>query len=274
MKFAEQKISLSAGPVTYHVAGEGDPVLCLHGGGGFRSTAALEALAEEFQFFAPVTPGFDTTSVLDGVDSMQTLAKLWGEFADKVIKQRCHLLGHSFGGRLAAWMAVLIPDQIDQLVLEAPSGILHGPPPPQPDGLEALHRALIFRPENAPAETKSPKMLAQNRETLSHYYLEPVVPGAKRVMFGDNDTALAGRLTEINLLTLILYGTKDGAVSADSMRFIEQSIPRAFLIDVEDAAHAIEIDQPKIVSDLVAGFLASGEAFAGNLAKSSGAKAG
>jgi len=205
---------------------------------------------------------------------MQTLAKLWGELADKVIKQRYHLLGHSFGGRLAAWMAVLNSERIDRLVLEAPSGILHGPPPPVPDSLEALHRALIFRPENAPPETKSPEILAQNRETLSHYYLEPVVPGAKRVMFGDNDTALADRLAEIDRLTLILYGTKDGAVSTDSMRFIEQSIPRAFLIDVEDAAHAIEIDQPKIVSELVVAFLSTGEAFFADRARSPNAKVG
>jgi len=261
MKFTEQVVSLSAGNVTYHVAGAGDPVLCLHGGGGFRPTAALHAVAEKFRVYAPVTPGFDGTAVLDGIASMPGLAGLWGEFADTVIEQRCDLLGHSFGGWLAAWIAVLIPEKIGQLILEAPSGFRQGPPRAVPDSLDALHRALIAHPEKAPPESKSPEILARNRETLGHYYREPAKPGAERIMFGDCDTALTDRLAEIEALTLILHGTKDGAVPSDSMHLIKRCIPRAFLIYIYDAAHAIEVDQPENVSALVIDFLTRGEAF-------------
>ncbi len=72
---------------------------------------------------------------------------------------------------------------------------------------------------------------------------------------------LPARLAEIDALTLILHGTKDGAVPAGSMQFIKQCIPRAFLIYVYDAAHAIEIDQPEKISELVVDFLTQGEAF-------------
>ncbi|NQU69310.1 MAG: alpha/beta hydrolase [Rhodospirillales bacterium] len=261
MEFTEHAASLSSGDVTYHAAGEGDPVLYLHGGGGFRPTAALTALAEKFRVYAPVAPGFDGTPTHDGIASMPELAGLVGEFADTIIKQRCDLLGHSFGGWLAAWIAVLLPENIGQLVLEAPSGFRQGPPRAVPETLEALHRALIAHPENVPAETKTQEILAQNRETLGHYYREPTKPGAGRVMFGDHDTALAERLPEIDALTLILHGTKDGAVSSDCMQFIKRCIPHAFLIYVYDAAHAIEIDQPENVAALVIDFLTRGEAF-------------
>jgi len=267
MEFKEQVVSLSAGDVTYHVAGGGNPVLCLHGGGGFRPTAALDALAEKFSIYAPVTPGFDGTPTLDGVASMPDLARLWGEFADIVIKQRCDLLGHSFGGWLAAWIAVQTPEKIGQLNLEAPSGLRQGSPRAVPESLEVLHLALTATTENVPPETKSQEILARNRETMGHYYREPSKPGAGRVMFGDSDTALAGRLAEIEALTLILHGTKDGAVPSDSMHFIKQRIPRAFLIYVYDAAHAIEIDQPENVSALVIDFLTRGEAFLVNPGK-------
>jgi len=261
MAFLRHNISLSAGTVTYHVAGAGNPVLCLHGGGGFRPTAALAALAGKFRVYAPVTPGFDGAPKLNGVASMPALAGLLGEFADKVIKQRCDLLGHSFGGWLAAWLAVLTPEKFGRLVLEAPSGFRQGPPKSVPDSLEALHRALIAHPENAPPETKSADVLARNREMLGHYYREPADPGAGRVMFGDCDSALAGRLPEIDAPTLILHGAKDGAVPSESMQFVKQRIPRAYLISVDDAAHAIEIDQPEVVSELVTDFLTRGEAF-------------
>lgn len=256
MEFAEHDVSLSAGTVTYHVAGDGDPVLCLHGGGGFRSTAGLAALAERFRIYAPVTPGFDGTPTLEGVASLPALAGLWGDFADRIIKRRCDVLGHSFGGRLAAWIAVLMPEKIGRLVLEAPSGLRRGPLGAVPESLAALRRALIAHPEKAPPETKSPETLARNRKMLGHYFGGPA---EHRFMFGDNDTVLARRLAEIDALTLILHGTKDGAVTADSMRFIEHCIPRAQLIFIDDAAHAIEIDQPEILSKLVVDFLTRGE---------------
>ena len=36
--FKKKKINLSSGPVTYHVAGEGPPVLYFHSAGGIRFT--------------------------------------------------------------------------------------------------------------------------------------------------------------------------------------------------------------------------------------------
>ena len=263
MEFREHTVVLSAGTATYHVAGDGAPVLYLHGGGGFRSSGALTALATGFRVFAPVTPGFDGTSILEGVDSMPALAGLWGEFADRVIERRCDLIGHSFGGWLAAWLAVLMPRKFDRLVLEAPSGFRQGVAA-APTDLDALRRALIVHPENAPPESKPPEMLARNREMLGHYHREASEPGAGRVMFGDCDAALSDRLAEIEAPTLILYGTKDGAVRPESVQFVERRIPRAVLMYVDDAAHAIEIDQPEHVAGLVTDFLTRGEAFVGD----------
>ncbi len=261
MEFREHTVVLSAGTARYHVAGDGEPVLYLHGGGGFRSSAALTALATRFRiFFAPVTPGFDGTPILEGVASMPALAGLWGEFADRVIERRCDLIGHSFGGWLAAWLAVLMPEKIDRLVLEAPSGFRQGVPA-APKDLNALRRALIVHPEYAPPESKSPEMLARNREMLGHYHREATDASAGRVMFGDRDTALCDRLAEIEAPTLILYGTKDGAVRPLSVQFVERRIRRAVLMYVRDAAHAIEIDQPEHVAGLVTDFLIRGEAF-------------
>jgi len=259
MKLEQHTVALSSGTVTYHMAGEGKPVLYLHGGGGFRFTGTLRALAKVFRVYAPVTPGFDGTPILHDVASMPELAKLWGEFADRVIERRCDLIGHSFGGWLAAWFAVLLPERLGRLVLEAPSGFCQGAPA-APKDLEALRRALMVHPEKASLETKPPELLARNREIMGHYHREGTEPDAGRVMFGDNDTALSDRLAEVDAPTLILYGTKDGAVRLESVQFVEQRIRHAFLIYVDDAAHAMEIDQPEQVAVLVTDFLIRGEA--------------
>ena len=75
------------------------------------------------------------------------------------------------------------------------------------------------------------------------------------------DDALVDRLGAIEALTLILHGTRDGAIPISSPRLLKSRIPRAFLIYVYDAAHAIEVDQPEYFAGLVEDFLTRGEAF-------------
>src|SRR5258708_19417961 len=80
-----RKVSLSTGELTYFVAGEGRTILYLHPAGGVRWTRVLEGLAKSFALHVPVMPGFDGTSAHGSVKSMRGLAKLMGEFIDKVI---------------------------------------------------------------------------------------------------------------------------------------------------------------------------------------------
>jgi pimeloyl-ACP methyl ester carboxylesterase len=250
MGYEKHTVELSSGRVTYYVAGDGPPVLYLHPAGGLRLTRPLETLAKSFRILAPVSPGFDGSSMLGGIASMQELARLWGELVDQVIGTRCDVMGHSFGGWLAAWFTVLMPEKVGQLVLECPAGFREGGAGGLPDSPEAVQRALFAHPEKRPPETKSAEILARNREMLVHYH------GGMPM-----DSALADRLGEIEVLTLILHGTKDGAIPAASMRFLKQRIQRAFLIFIYDAAHAIEVDQPEHFARLVDDFLKRGEAF-------------
>src|SRR5258706_9077991 len=107
-----RKVPLSTGDLTYFVAGEGRPLLYLHPAGGVRWTRVLEGLAKSFALHVPVMPGFDGTSAHGAVKSMQGLAKLLGEFIDKVIGGTSDLMGCSFGGCVALWLAAARPDRV------------------------------------------------------------------------------------------------------------------------------------------------------------------
>lgn len=250
MTFQEQSVELAGGTVSYHVAGEGRPVLYLHPAGGFRASAPLESLAENFRVYAPVTPGFDGTPFIDGVDSMEGLAGLMGSFVDSVIAGNCDIVGHSFGGWLATWCAVLMPDKIGQLVLECPAGFRAEGAGGLSNDPEEMRRLLFAHPEKAPTDSKPPEILKANRAATVHYH------GGKAM-----DEALAARLGEIEMWTLILHGTKDRAIPIESPRLLKSRMPHAFLIYVYDAAHAIEVDQPELVGNVVKDFLTRGEAF-------------
>lgn len=250
MLYRKHTIELSSGPLDYHAAGDGPPVIHMHSASGFRETAALQALARSFRILAPVVPGFDGTPTHDGVASMEALARLEAEFADTAIGETTDVIGHSFGGWCAAWYTILNPAKTGQLVLECPAGFRE----PGVGGLssdpEELQRRLYAHPEKAPPETKPESMVSRNREMLAHYH------GGKAM-----DEALVARLGEIEILTLILHGTKDGAIPVASPRLLKNRIPRSFLIYVYDAAHALEIDQPEYFVGLVEDFLTRGEAF-------------
>ena len=250
MTFEKKSVRLSCGEIEYHVGGKGRPLLYFHSAGGVRITRGLELLAEEFRIFAPVDPGFDGTPEVAELATMQDLARMGAEFIDAVIGERCDVLGQSFGGWVAPWLAVLAPDKVGQLVLECPAGFRPEDSPPPSSDPEVALRQMYAYPEKRPPETKSDAVLSKNREML-HRYHGPIA----------RDHDLIARLGEIEALTLILLGTKDGRIGPDSVQLLKREIPRSHLIYVYDAAHNIEVDQPERFAGVVGDFLNRAEAF-------------
>jgi len=246
----KQQIELPSGELTYEVVGEGHPVLFLHPAGGVRWSPFHEGLARSFKVYVPIMPGFDGTPFHESVRSMEALAGVVGEFVDRAIGGNCDVIGHSFGGWLAAWLAVLRPDRVEHLVLEAPAGFRPKGSPGLPREAQALRAALFVHPEKAPPSADPARMLA-NHQALPHY------GGGAR----DTDDALVARLREIAAPTLILRGTADPLIPDASVQLLRMRLRHAYLIYIWDASHAIEIDQPERMLGVVESFLKRSDAF-------------
>ena len=102
----------------YFVLGDGRPLLYLHAAGGPQFTPFLEGLAQTHRVFCTDRSGFEGTAQHPGIETVPQLAGLAAEFAQKVIGQACDIIGHSFGGWVALWLALSHPDCVDHLVLE------------------------------------------------------------------------------------------------------------------------------------------------------------
>ncbi len=249
-RFEHRSAELPSGEIPYWVAGDGPPVLYFHSAGGVRPTAGLVALTRGHRIYMPVIPGFDDTPLLDRVATMRDIARLGAEFIETVIGERSDVMGASFGGWAAPWLALEHADAVDLMVLECPAGFRpEGHPPPSSDP-EIRLTQMYAHPERRPAETKSDATLARNREMLHHYH------GAET-----RDEALIARLGEIETLTLILIGTKDGRIPPASVQLLKDKMPRAFMVYVYDAAHSIETDQPERFATVTGDFLKRGESF-------------
>ena len=105
MAFIKTELKLGSGNLPCYVGGTGEPVLFFHTAGGARISPALETLSQSFKFYDPILPGFDGTPRRDNVRTMSDLADLGAEIIDTEIKRPCDVIGHSFGGWAAAWLA-------------------------------------------------------------------------------------------------------------------------------------------------------------------------
>ncbi len=250
VSFVKKEAALSQGAIPYAVGGQGHPVLYLHSAGGPRITEALEKLAESYQIYAPVFPGFDGTPTLENVKEMKDLAHLSAEFIRTVIGGKCDVIGHSFGGWVSSWLAVLYPDLVAQLILETPAGFRPEGKGGLDFGPEELMRRMYVYPERLSRYAKPLDIQQRNRQMVECY-------GAGIAM----DQELADRLPELQSLTLILAGTKDGVIPEESGRLLKNKIPRSYLCYIYNAAHNPEIDQPERFVRVVRDFMQRGEAF-------------
>jgi pimeloyl-ACP methyl ester carboxylesterase len=221
------------------------PLVYLHPAGGDRTTKVLEKLKPH----QPVFPGFDGTATLPGLNSRKALGKWVGEYIDREIGQPCDVIGCSFGGAVALWLAIQRPELVDHLVLECPAGLQSIDPKLRADPAE-FRKALFVHPEKAIAPPKAKEIEGTNRQMLTHYGAED-----------GRDAELIGRIAEVKSQTLILHGSEDRIIGRESVQLLRNKLPRSFLVYVWDAAHNIEVDQPERTLELVEAFLERSESF-------------
>jgi pimeloyl-ACP methyl ester carboxylesterase len=221
------------------------PLVYLHPAGGVRATKVLEKLKPR----QPVFPGFDGTPTLPKLNSRKGLGKWVGEFIDREIGGPCDVMGCSFGGAVALWLAIQRPELVDHLILECPAGLQTIDAKLRADPAE-FRKALFVHPEKAIAAPKTKEVEAENRRMLTHYGAED-----------GRDAELLERISEVKSQTLILHGTEDRIIGRESMQLLKSRLPKSFLVYVWDAAHNIEVDQPERMLGLVEAFLERSDAF-------------
>jgi pimeloyl-ACP methyl ester carboxylesterase len=244
MNITRAEAKLHTGTLPYAVFGDGEPLLYLHAAGGPVISPMLEQLAQRRRIYAPTAPGFEGKPVHEAVKGIPALADLYAEFVDTVVKAPCAAMGHSFGGWTALWMAVKRPNLISELVLEAPGGLRFGAAPTPPPSPEEAIRRMYAHPEKAKNFIKPVDVFAGNVKAFGRY--------SEGILL---DETLAARLPEIRARTLVVLAAKDLMIPVRTGEAIRDKVPGARFVTVEDAAHAIEIDQPEQMLRLVSDFL-------------------
>jgi len=236
--------------------GAGPPVVLLHGFQQIDPDARfVDLLAQRAEVIAPSHPGFGRSARPKDFESVYDLVNLYAAFLDTLPYTKVTLTGLSFGGWLAAELAVRTTHNIDRLILVDAVGIKISDRQ-TPDILDifnthpdSVKRATWHDEANAPdfnmMSDEALIMRHRNWESLSLYAWHPYM----------HNPRLAYWLPRINVPTQVIWGDSDGIVRPSYGEAFAKLIPDARFVPIQQAGHQPEIEQPDVFIDHVAGFL-------------------
>jgi 3-oxoadipate enol-lactonase len=242
----------------YATAGDGDPVVLIHGFGLDLSMwdAQWSAFAQRHRVIRYDLRGYGDSSVPEGpyshVDDLLALI-------DFLSARPAHLVGLSLGGRVALRLAVQEPEAVRSLTLADPA--LDGHLWSQ-DWLQRWRKMtdaakrgdfsrakklwqehILFEPAN-----KDPKVADALRvmiERYSGWHLGHPDPGTAP------QTPVAQMLSSISIPTLVVVGELDLPDFQAIARLLAQEMPQAELRTIKGSGHMSNMEAPHVFNELV-----------------------
>jgi pimeloyl-ACP methyl ester carboxylesterase len=217
-------------------AGDGKPLVFLHGGGIVEGFDCFEPLTKRFLVIAPLRPGYGATELDPPVNGRDEMAENVRDVLDALGIERTVLFGHSLGGWLAATVSARFPDRVSALVLAAPWGL----DVPEHRGADL---SSMSPPEIAAALTNDPSIW-EGRLPMGP---DPAFEAARareraalmRLMPGPHDLDLPPILSQISAPTLLLWGEDDKVTPAGLAPEWQKLIPRASVKTFAGAGHLL-----------------------------------
>ena len=220
--------------------GSGKPLLLLQGlEGWIRDETFTPGLAEHHEVFQPQHPGFGHSEFPTEFRSVADLAQFYLAFLEEFDLRDVVLVGSSFGGWIAAEMAIRSTARIGAIVLIDSFGIRVSDDPTTRDiqdiyamSQEEVAEHFYYDPRaNRRDVTQLPDhvllSIARSRESMAFLGWKPYM----------HDPSLDRWLHRIDVPTLVVWGEADGVVSPDYGKVFADRIPNAAFHMIEKAGH-------------------------------------
>lgn len=252
-----------AAGISYLEAGDGQPVVFLHGiGGGAESFAPqLAVAADTCTLRAWDMPGYGESDPVTPL-TFETLSNSLSDFLAALAVQRAHLVGHSIGGMVAIDHALRRPAQVATLSLIGTT--------PAFSGRDDSFKNAFLKARMEPLE-RGLTMPEMAREAAPHLVGPDPKPGVV-----DNIADILGRVPETTwrailecLVTfnrrddlhrvtqpcLLIAGEHDTNAPARTMEKMAEKLPNAEFHVIKGAGHMINQEAPDRVNALIRDFL-------------------
>jgi len=255
----QSKISKVNGiDVHYYVKGEGAPLIIVHGGseGAQAWKGNIALLAKQYRVFVPDLPGFGLSSqVLDSY-KVPDMVDFIDQYSKNLGLDSFYLMGHSFGGGVAAHYALKHPQKVRKLILV--SSLCLGKEiawwiriVSLPGVCLAMGRALLacYKGIKRVAKFLGPWDVVQ---PVTH---ASVQIGAEIAGFTQQTIVLLGQLPTLLMPTLVMWGEKDPVVPASQAYMAATLIPDCRVRVFAKCGHSVYRERLADFSSEINGFL-------------------
>jgi len=270
-----KEIQLPQGTIRYREAGQGKPVVFVHGYlvDGRLWDGVVDRLSDRFRCLAPDWPiGAQQVAMSPDADLSPTgIAKLIADFLAKLELEDVTIVGNDSGGAMSQVLVTTYPDRIGRLALtngdtheNFPPGIFKAMPllAKLPGGMLVLSAPFripaIARRAFAPfARTKIPDELIAS-------WMRPatkdsaVMRDAKKVTAGMNKRytlAAAEKLRDSQLPIRLLWAPGDKYFPISYAERLASEAGNADIVQIPDAKTFVPLDQPQRVAEEIAAFI-------------------
>jgi pimeloyl-ACP methyl ester carboxylesterase len=253
-----KSIKVDGRDVRYYAAGQGEPLVVIHGGGGDARTwwKNIAELAVKYAVYAPDLPGYGGSQPLSDNYYIPELTDFLGKFAATLGLERFNLVGHSLGGGIALDYTLKSPDRVKKLVLVSSLCL----------GREIAFWVRLF---SIPAFVRSVgavmlgvfkviKWVVKKLNPIDFVLpLSPasMVVGENMTTFRQQSLVLENRLAEVNVPTLLIWGARDPIVPVKQAYAAARVIPDCRVKVFAKRGHNVHRDELKQFSTVLAGFL-------------------
>ena len=262
----EQNVEIDGLPIRYLAAGEGPPLILLHGAGdnALDWQWVMPSLAATHRVYVPDLPG-SPDSARPAVDySPAFFERFVVSFVDTLGIGRATFVGNSFGGFIALRVALSEPPRVTALVLVDSAGLGRAVNPAftsvyVPGLVEAAipfwrtpvgayqrawgRTALLFThpPETVPREW----LAEQCRLAQSPGYLEAHLSVLRAMVspLGQREV-IVDRLGLLEMPTLVVWGTRDRVFPDSQAREVIARLPEGSLTLIPDCGHMPHVECP------------------------------
>lgn len=268
------QLTIEAGSIkTYYLhAGQGKPVIFLHGAGGGSLVwlPLISSIAKEFEVFVPDIPGYGESDKPEASYDKAFFSKWLLHFFEARGIKKASIVANSMGGAVAMQFALDCPRRVEKLVLAGSCGFgLQGMSKraflsmmisnifPTATTIKGLLRHLIFK-EN----------LMPGKEQINYFLKVIKSPGGKRAFSMGRGKAAApfpdGVIKKIKQPVLLIWGNKDIIVPMINATKGEALLPNSKLKIIDETGHVPFVEKPGEFLRLALPFLRESTALSDN----------
>ncbi|MFI1721332.1 alpha/beta fold hydrolase [Streptomyces sp. NPDC020489] len=235
-------VASPAGPVEMTVQDRDRtrPFLLLHGGGGVPTMSGFADLLAErahTRVLLPTHPGFGGTPKADGLTDVTALARAYVALLEELDLTDVTVVGNSFGGWLAAEIALQESPRVSSAVIVDGIGIeVDGHPVTNLAGMtpQQISTYSFHDPSKAPVPPAGQTGPSPDLQALIGY-TGPTM----------SDPTLTGRLAGLDLPVHVIWGESDRVVTPDYGRAYAAAIPGASFTLLPRTGHLPQLETPE-----------------------------